>query len=309
MINSQKTIKIDESDAIYKPKKHLDKFLIFFVVTIILCGWLGRIIDSILGQKTSIDPADGISNSSLGMLIWIITPALMSILYIKFRNQDNNDFRLSFHFKKNKKGYFLALIIFPLMVVSSLLIGIIFGIVQFSENIDMGINEFITIFLTTIGLTLFKNIFEEIIFRGFLTTKIESIKNNPFYINTLTGLIWALWHIPYFLFVVGYFNLEEGSINYFFTIILFILGCISFSFVFYSIRLKTNSIWPGVLMHTTGGAFSAACILSNNFLIFNPSFNWISYPTIESVIMICVCSIIAAAFIRSMKKSKKFDKE
>jgi membrane protease YdiL (CAAX protease family) len=85
---------------------------------------------------------------------------------------------------------------------------------------------------------------EEIRWRGFLVP--ELAKRFSFTATAvLSGVIWALWHVPIILFAgynmgTGWFGLAVVSAN-----------MIGLCFVLTWLRLKSGSIWPGVILHAS----------------------------------------------------------
>src|SRR5690606_29729251 len=51
----------------------------------------------------------------------------------------------------------------------------------------------------SIAGNLVKNIFEEFAWRGYLTPKLIELNLHDGMIYLVTGLVWALWHAPYYL--------------------------------------------------------------------------------------------------------------
>ena len=90
---------------------------------------------------------------------------------------------------------------------------------------------------------------EELGWRGFLMPALR--ERYGFVVGCLiTGAIWAVWHYP-LLYAFGLFSGPHAHTRIpFFTVM--VLGL---SFVFGWLRLKTDSLWPCVLMHASHNAF------------------------------------------------------
>ena len=92
---------------------------------------------------------------------------------------------------------------------------------------------------------------EELGWRGLLVP--ELIKITTFNRTALiTGLIWAGWHYPLIIFVG--LNVQGTSLIY--SLCVFTITVILFSYIFTWIRLKSGSLWPVVLLHATTDIFS-----------------------------------------------------
>lgn len=83
---------------------------------------------------------------------------------------------------------------------------------------------------------------EEIGWRGYLQSQLlEEVNDKKAFVYT--GLIWAVFHYPFYL------NGYNESGNVWINIILFTLTLIPLSIVMGWIRLKSKSLWPVVLFH------------------------------------------------------------
>lgn len=88
---------------------------------------------------------------------------------------------------------------------------------------------------------------EELGWRGYMLTRLFDAKIPlPVFWN---GLVWGLWHIPYFVFLTSSRDLpERRSISLFF----FVAGTIAGAYLLSYLRLRSGSIWPAVLAHASG---------------------------------------------------------
>ena len=91
---------------------------------------------------------------------------------------------------------------------------------------------------------------EEIGWRGFLVP--ELAKRHSFAATAIiSGLIWAVWHYPIFLLADGY----SGGTPVWYYLPLFTLLLPAISFLWTWMRLKSGSIWPGVVLHAAHNTF------------------------------------------------------
>src|ERR1700689_3509497 len=90
---------------------------------------------------------------------------------------------------------------------------------------------------------------EELGWRGFLLPLLtERLGFRP--AALVTGLIWAVWHYP-LLMLSGWITKPKSAVE-----MAFFTGMVvGLSFVIGWLRMKTQSIWPGVLLHAAHNGF------------------------------------------------------
>ena len=124
---------------------------------------------------------------------------------------------------------------YQITVHSQLLFVIIYGVV-----------------VATFGLVIscLSALGEEIGWRGFLVP--ELAKNFSFTKTALiSGGIWALWHYPLILFA----NYNNSSAPAWFGLFCFTVMVLGISFAFAWLRLKSGSLWTGVIFHASHNLF------------------------------------------------------
>jgi hypothetical protein len=243
--------------------------LTIFIILVLASGWIGWGLDRLMGNP-SVD--------SLGMLVWIITPLIVSLLLRTFGGDGWKDFGIKPNFKGNWIWYIFSILVFPLVTALVVLVGNIFGWIRFP---NLSANTPVLILQAFgIGLMpqLFKNIFEEVPWRGYLAPKVYSLGLNDYAGHTIVGLVWGAWHIPYYLFFLSRATLADFStLNVWGYIVLAIWIMISWSFVYGEIRLITNSFWPAVLMHAVEDAFIGV-VIAGSFIRMTPGTDWLISP-------------------------------
>jgi len=285
-----------------EPNKQLSIKIFFFILIVLIAGWLGRLIDLMLVNDVTSNTEQGGFDGSLGMLIWLSLPFIVCILFQYFPKQEEKTLGIKLNFKENKKWYLLSLILFPIIIIAVITIGFAMRSIDISGNAKNNFDQIFALFISTLVFTLLKNILEESIFRGFLTTKLESKHIHRIANHILTGLVWGLWHIPYLVFVIGYYDQDYFSMD---LIIRFIIGCIAVAIIFGEIRLRTNSIWPTIILHTVGGAFAAIFITSEDLFIFTMENAWLIFPVVESVLFIVFALLIGIIIYKINSTEKK----
>ena len=93
---------------------------------------------------------------------------------------------------------------------------------------------------------------EEIGWRGFLTPELFKLTG---YTRTsfISGAIWAIWHVPILVFA----DYNSGTPAWY-GLSCFAVMVVSASFIFTWFRLKSNSLWTGVLLHASHNLFIQA---------------------------------------------------
>ncbi len=90
---------------------------------------------------------------------------------------------------------------------------------------------------------------EELGWRGFLFPRLVS--RFGFNIGCLiTGLIWAAWHYPDLLW--GHYNAGTNPV---FALVCFTAGVVASAFISGWLRMRSQSIWPSVLVHASHNLF------------------------------------------------------
>jgi membrane protease YdiL (CAAX protease family) len=247
-------------------KKHTIRNLIIFVFAFNVIGWLTYFI------ATGSDTPDA---QGLGLTIWLVSPLLLSIL-LRLFNKDWQDIGLRPNFKGNGKWYAFSILIFPLIVATVLLIGVLFGGISVT---DFSANLFIQALAVAFISTFIKNIFEEFAWRGYLTPKVASLGLNTIAGHLLVGFIWGAWHIPYYLGLLDRIQMAAYTSQSLVTYLpLVIIGMTVAGIIFGEMRLITGSVWSVVLMHTMSNIIlitllvdGHAKVSGNTEILFTPS--------------------------------------
>jgi len=230
--------------------------LTIFTIVVLLSGWIGHALNVLM---------DTPSEESLGMLLWLVAPLLATLCLRAFAGDGWYDTGIKPLFRGNVKWYVVSLLIFPVLTLAIISTGNVFGWITLS---GFNVSQFLQIFALALIYNFFKNIPEEFVWRGYLTPKLASLKINDFSLYLIVGLIWGVWHIPYYLYF-----LDSEIIKGFTSLSLevFIPFCIvttiAWTIVFVEIWFLTRSVWPVVLMHMVEDAFVNTLVLDSSFQI------------------------------------------
>jgi membrane protease YdiL (CAAX protease family) len=109
-------------------------------------------------------------------------------------------------------------------------------------------------FLATVGVlgSCISALGEELGWRGFLVPQLAKITSYP-RVALVSGAVWALWHYPIILFA-GY----HGTGPLWYSVVCFTVMVLGISFVFAWMRLKSGSVWTGMLLHASHNLFVQA---------------------------------------------------
>ena len=233
-----------------KNQKRTKRNLFIFTIFVLGIAVLARFI-----EPFTVPPGAEPGASGLGQLLWLIAPFLIMLLLRIFGGDGWSDLGLRPNFKGNGFWWLISILIFPVVIILTILLGVLLG------GLGLDVNMF-TVFAAALlpGFisALFKNIFEEFTWRGYLAPKVYSLNMNIWLSHVIVGLIWGAWHLP-FVFVFWQY-LTPKMLWYFVPLLL--IGTISQSVVYGEIRLATNSVWPAWIMHTIGNTLGNALLLS-----------------------------------------------
>jgi membrane protease YdiL (CAAX protease family) len=264
-----------------------------FTIAVLSVGWIGRGLDLLM---------DNPSSESLGMLLWIIAPLSACILLRAFAGDGWKDLGIKLNFNGNSLGYSIAVLVFPVVTAIILIIGKISGFILLSDFSTGTLGAFLRVFVLALLPGFFKNIFEEFAWRGYLTPKVHSLRLNDYAGHLMVGIIWALWHVPYYLFFLdrallkGYTTLSLAVF-----IPLALLTIVSYSLVFGEIRLLTNSIWPVLLMHAVEDALVNP-LLVEGFVKVKPGAEFFFSPGVSVLVIIFFVAI--GIFLHKLRYGK-----
>lgn len=107
------------------------------------------------------------------------------------------------------------------------------------------------IYLATAGVALscLSALGEELGWRGFLVPELAKVMPYP-KVALVSGAIWAVWHYPVLLFSIYH---GEGPLWY--SAVCFTVLVVAISFLFAWMRLKSGSVWTGMLLHASHNLF------------------------------------------------------
>jgi hypothetical protein len=262
-------------------------FLIFALVTVGI-GWVGVALD---------EATNAPHTNSTGMGLWLIVPALTAIaLYLLHRDRGGT-LGLTLRFPHRTRWFTLATLIYPAATAAIVLVGIAAGIVTFHAAASPGKPAFLVAFLAALAPMTVKNTIEEFIFRGYGTRTAVALGLRGIRPHLLVGVVWALWHLPFYAYFLTRADLRATtSLPLLLFLPVFIAGVLATAVVFGELRVQTGSIWPGVVLHTIGGA-TVNTLLLDGHLRLDGHGDALFTPAPNSVAFIAIFALVAVLLV------------
>ena len=265
--------------------------IILFCFVAIICGWGGVGIDMLLGEPSNLE--------SLGALIFISSPILCMILLRLFGGDGWKDLPLKPNFKQNTRWYLFAIAVYPVVIGITLFIGKLFGWIDVSK---FSFSAYLPILFAAFLPEFIKNIFEESVWRGYLTVKMEQLTKNEWLVYLVVALIWQIWHLPYYLIL-----LDDAYLATFFPYgdVLFIITSFMvigvWTIMYTEIFFLSRSLLPVILMHTMEDSLNP--LISEGFAIVSPDKVLLVSPSFGLIPLLIYLG--TGLYLRSMRKDKE----
>lgn len=247
-----------------KIKKRDIVTLAIFVFVTITAGGYGYLVDQILTEQPEGD--------SLGMGLWLVLPFLTGVI-LRIWNKDLKQIGFRFNIKNNLKWYIFSVVLFPCVMLVSIILAKIMG--GFVVN-DVELSGLFNMILCTFLANFVKNIFEEFAWRGCLVPYLEKTGMNDWLVYLVSGFIWGSWHITYYLFFLPDEYFTETSRP-----MMVVTGIIIMMFwspVFVELRRLTNSVWPCVILHSMEDAVPTLLFVTVGVFQMKESYSVILNP-------------------------------
>lgn len=134
--------------------------------------------------------------------------------------------------------------------------GMSIELIMFSQIINVVLAAWFINLLPALG--------EEIGWRGWLTPQLLPLGIVP--TIGITGLIWGLWHTPIMLLGHNYPHLPGWQ-----AVVFMVIFCTLIGGVLAWLSIRTNSVWPAALGHSTVNAIGGLPLLFSAEPTFNPA--------------------------------------
>lgn len=266
--------------------------LILFTLVTLSAGWVGAALDRAVGTP---DPQQG-----LGILLWILLPTVTGLLLRALGGDGWQDAGLNPRLVTGWRWYGVALLLFP--VISLLLLGIgpLIGAFTLPGFADQGISAFLSLAVVATLSSFGKNIFEEFAWRGYLTPRFAALKWPRLLNHLLTGLIWAGWHLPYWLFFVDVRTFSTLTLSAF--IALAMTTLVITAITYGELRLWSQSVWPAVVLHSVANGVTATFLL-NGFVQLNGGLGILFSPGNDGIVHSILFALIGVVLYRYSRRT------
>ena len=259
-------------------------------------GWLGIWLNNVTGN--TLPPME-----SLGVLVWLASPALIGLLLRALGGDGWKDSGFGFHLKTGWKWYLVGIIAYPLAALLTFGLAAAVGAISAEGFATQGLGAYAAAAGVGFAASLMKNIFEEFAWRGYLTPRLEAARVPPLLNHLLTGILWWLWHLPYYYYFLDRALLQTyltTSIPVFIAIGLFDL--FPTAILFGELRLLSKSVWPVFILHCVVNGLSMPLIL-NGFIKLNGWLGVVFSPTNDGIVTSILLGLIGLALYRYRTKT------
>lgn len=224
--------------------------IIIFTILSAMSGWLGYLIDKMMNNANYENVGTLAGEEPLGMLIWLISPLIITIILRIFAKDGWKNSGFAFHFRKNKKFYLFGFLVYPIVTIIVLLLGKMTGGIKFAD-MNIGISAYVGIFLAQIAIQFVKNLFEEFVWRGYLTNQLLKLNFSDIKLYLIIGFVWWIWHLPYIMIFLSESEIQNAlPVG---RVVFFLIGMVVvtvWTIMYTEIFRITKSVWPLVIAHT-----------------------------------------------------------
>jgi len=214
----------------------LTRLVVFSVVTL-GSGWIGLLVNNALGIPHSMQ--------SLGTLLWIMTPLLAGAVMTLSDPSLRRSYVASW-LPGRLRAYGVALAVFPLSFAVAITVGWAAGWLT-----PAGLGAFGGVVAAGVPGTVLKNVAEEGAWRGYLAPALIGRKLSDPWVWLISGMIWSLWHIPYYVWFM-----DEALLRAVYDVppivyaLMTVPIMICWAPLFTELRILSGSIWPGLIAHS-----------------------------------------------------------
>ena len=241
-------------------------------------GWLGIWLNNITGNAQP--PME-----SLGVLVWLTSPALAGILLRAFGGDGWKDSGFGLNLRSGWIWYIVAILVYPLAALLTFGLALALKTINADGFAAQGLGPYASIVGVMFVGSLMKNIFEEFAWRGYLTPRLDAAKVHPLLNHLIVGVLWWSWHLPYYFYFLNRAQLTTylGNTSLTIFLVLALIDMFPTAILFGELRLLSKSVWTVFILHELINALSMPLIL-NGFIKLNGTLGIIFSPTNDGIL-------------------------
>jgi len=274
-------------------KKQLGFNILLLALLSIAAGWFGILLKSLTGQ------------TNLALSVFLALPPMgVLVLNLVYKNSDINP-GFGMNLRKNGVSYIFSLILIPALVTVIVWVGKSIGVISIDGIVNQGVGKLFGAVMLLFFSDFIKNCLEEFTWRGFFTQHFKKLGLPDLANHFVTGIIWSLWHLPYWLFLLD--KTTRSAVSTLDTplfVLMGILFLLALSFVFGELRLLSKSAWPVVLLHTSLNAITITLLLNGFVKVKSSAELWLS-PGGNSIMFISLLILVGLALYRARTKKSR----
>lgn len=216
-------------------------------------GWIGAGLNRLTGRRHEME--------SPGALVWLVTP-LASVIVSRLLRRNSAPSGWSPGLLGTLPWYGVGATLFPAVTVASLRFGRSMGWVDDTPSDQTALSQSTA---RGIATSIPKNVFEEAVWRGYLTSELHHRGMSDTRVDLAVGLVWGLWHLPYYLFFLpedDIRNVLDVPRERFASIA--VATMMAWTPPYSELHRLSGSIWPCVLMHSVEDGFVNALTLEGH---------------------------------------------
>ncbi|GAB3825289.1 type II CAAX prenyl endopeptidase Rce1 family protein [Dactylosporangium cerinum] len=256
---------------------------VLFAVAVAGAGWLGVAADLAGGAELANDAAFSDSGGTPGMLVFILGPVVTAVVLFFASRDGAGPLGLTLRFPHRTRWFTAALLLYPVITAVSVGAGLAVGAVTFSWT---GSEPLVAAFLTVFAVQVIKNPIEEFIFRGYGTRTAMALSlPSRLAPHLLVGVVWSAWHLPLYLMWTSAADMRlVTSLSWPLFLVLMFAGLTAAAVLYGEVRVRTGSIWPGVVLHSMTNAIATPLVV-NGHLGFTGHADALFSPIASSVVV------------------------
>lgn len=232
--------------------------LAIFTAVTLSSGWLGAALNRAMGEAQDLD--------SPGAGLWLVLP-LGATIALRVAGTGWRRTGFAPRLPGALPWYVVGALAFPVVTAATVGVGRLAG---WTDTTGLDLRVLAAAFAPALAINIVKNVFEESVWRGYLTEELVQGRPGDVTLYLGVGTVWALWHLPYYLLFLDETTMRTvvdlprlpGAVALSATML-------GWSVLYTELYRLSGSIWPCVLMHAVEDALVNPLVLDGH-LTFAP---------------------------------------